>query len=251
MSVRIPAFVRRLFRLPGEPEPPPGDPSALRVFRAGSGYLRYKQVLWAIPQAAALIFALGFTGIGVFEWVDAVARANPDPSAPLWLALVFGAPAWILYLTQLVLSYFALRMDYDLRWYMLGEDALRIREGVLSVKERTMSYANIQQVSVKRGPLQSLLGIGDVEVRSAGGGSTTQGQTDEHRGFFRGVANPEEISDLIRSRVEHRRGAGLGDEDDDSANRPATPAQDQAVVAARALAEEIRGLRRDLVPGSG
>lgn len=244
MSVRIPAGAARLFRLPGEPEPPPGDITALRVFRAGSGYLRYKLVLWAIPQAIAFVFALGFTGIGVSEWVGRVTAGTGDPSAPLWLALVFGAPVWILYLAQLVLSFFAVRLDYDLRWYMLGEDALRIREGILSVKERTMSYANIQQVSVRRGPLQSLLGIGDVEVRSAGGGAATHGQADEHQGFFRGVANPEEISDLIRSRVERHRGAGLGD--DEARSSRGAPASDSALVTARALAEEIRGLRLDL-----
>jgi len=93
-----------------------------------------------------------------------------------------------------------------------------VREDILSLREKTMTFANVQQLTVEQGPLQRLLGLADVHVQSAGGGASKHGKKGEaglgqspHEARFRGVANAAELRDLVRERVRRYRDAGLGD----------------------------------------
>ncbi len=168
---------------------------------------------------------------------------------PLLKLLEFGAI--LTFLAQIPLTYAMVRLDYELRWYMVTDRSLRIRTGLASVLESTMSFANVQQVVVTQGPIQRLLGIADVRVQSAGGGGDDthgKGQGDSlHSGVFHGVDNAAEIRDLILERLRQFRATGLGDPDD----APAAPAADGAAVpgsdaltAARAMLAEARALRQ-------
>jgi membrane protein YdbS with pleckstrin-like domain len=257
----VPDWLRRLvlrtFRVPADPDPPAGDLASLRVFRAARPYFRYRLLRWGIAQVSTLTgLAIGLViGLSFLEeWLGSGL-----------LGLLFtaaGILAWVGFLAQVPLSYGALRLDYELRWYMLSDRAIRIREGIVRVREQTMTFANIQQISVKQGPLQRLLGIADVEVRTAGGGASEAGK-DMHRGFFRGVADGEDIRDTIRDRVREYRDAGLGGVPDpggrdrarssgllDRPEASRVPAANQTmpgpdtVEAARALLAEMRALRR-------
>lgn len=253
MPERLKHLVARWFRVRTEPEPPAGDPSSLQVFRAAPSYFRYKLIGWAIGQLGTLIglgigLAVGLSFLG--DWM-----ASGVVGAILSVLAIL---AWLGFLAQIPLSYAALRLDYELRWYMLSDRALRIREGILSVREKTMTFANIQQIAVKQGPIQRLLGIADVEVRTAGGGSSTEeGGDDMHKGYFRGVADAESIRDTIRERVREYRDAGLGGEETGAAGRGAgrVPAgetagdrfrDDGVVQAAREVLTEVRALRATL-----
>ena len=90
--------------------------------------------------------------------------------------------------------------------------------GILSLREKTMTFANIQNIEIRRNPLQRLLGIADVQVRTAGGGggAAESGHIGEslHQASFRGVDDPEMIRTTIAERVRLHRGSGLGDPDD-------------------------------------
>ncbi len=180
--------------------------------------------------------------------------------------LVQRVPAWLIwplralelfgiagFLAQLPVTLAALRVDYELRWYIVTDRSLRIRSGIWRVQEMTMSFANIQQVAVTRDPIQGLLKICDVHVQSAGGGSSEpkrgHGGENMHAGVFHGVANAEEIRDLILERLRRFRAAGLGDPDDvpESHVAPATAATAHpALDAARELLAEARALREQL-----
>ncbi|MEJ2502603.1 MAG: PH domain-containing protein, partial [Gemmatimonadota bacterium] len=159
--------------------------------------------------------------------------------------------AWTAFIVQIPLSFAALRLDYELRWYMLSDRALRIREGVLSVRERTMTFANIQQIAVRQGPLQRVLGLADLEVRTAGGGGSDgegDGTGDLHRGYLRGVERVEWVRDTLRARVHRYRDSGLGDPGEippphrpEAAGRPSL--HGGAVAAATELLNEVRALR--------
>jgi hypothetical protein len=78
--------------------------------------------------------------------------------------------------------------DQQLRWYVVTDRCLRVRGGILNVHEITTTFANIQEVRLSSGPLQKLLGLADVEVHSAGGGSG-KGSSDSHVARFEGVDN--------------------------------------------------------------
>jgi membrane protein YdbS with pleckstrin-like domain len=163
----------------------------------------------------------------------------------------------VTYLSQIPLTLAMVRLDYELRWYIVTDRSLRIRAGLTSVQETTMSFANVQQVVVTQGPLQRLLGIADVRVQSAGGGGDhhePHAGESLHTGVFHGVDNAQEIRDLILDRLRQFRETGLGDPDEPARSATGiglaagrtTPAADSAFAAAEELLTEARALRRAL-----
>src|SRR5206468_10597181 len=74
---------------------------------------------------------------------------------------------------------------------------------------------------IRQGPLQRLLGLADVELRTAGGSETPSEKAGHgssarnlHLARFRGVDNAGAIRDLVSERMKKARGAGLGDPED-------------------------------------
>jgi len=181
---------------------------------------------------------------------DLAARA-PDWIFPLLRMVEFVG--LIGYILQIPITYALLRLDYELRWYIVTDRSLRIRQGLWRVQESTMSFANLQQVAVTQGPLQRWLNLADVRVQSAGGGGggedSARGRTENlHTGNFHGVAEAPEIRDLILERLRRFRTSGLGGPDE-AREMPVghvlnTPPEDPALAAAKALREEARALRR-------
>ena len=156
----------------------------------------------------------------------------------------------LLFVVQLPVTFAAVRLDFEMHWYIVTDRSLRIRNGLIRLQESTMSFANLQQVEVKQGPLQRLLGLADVHVQSAGGGGDHQpGQMGDslHTGIFHSVNNANEIRDLILDRLRQFRQAGLGDPDDH--HHPAAApdaASGDALAAAREILAEARALRATL-----
>ncbi len=162
----------------------------------------------------------------------------------------------LVFLLQAIVTYFWLRLNYELRWYKITDRSLRIRSGVWNVHEMTMTFANVQNISIAQGPLERLFGISDVRVETAGGGnSNPHGEGDGlgvnlHVGVFRGVDNPEEIRDLMLERLRRLRDTGLGDLDE-TRDHGATPAHVAGLGAGSemlnllvAFRDEARALRR-------
>jgi uncharacterized membrane protein YdbT with pleckstrin-like domain len=232
------SLLLRVLRVPAEPTAPQGG-RVIRVFRAAPGYLRLKLAMWGLQQlatAAGLVFGLVLVSAALREVEHAWVRAG---------LLAIETIAWGGFLLQLPFTLAVLWLDFDMRWYILSDRSLRIREGILSVREKTLTFANIQQISIRQNPLQRVLGIADVQVSTAGGGSARGehgGGLGEsmHEAFFRGVDNAEEIRAAIRERVRLHRDAGLGDPDEPDA----TPSA--ALAAAEELRDEMRALRRAL-----
>jgi membrane protein YdbS with pleckstrin-like domain len=191
------------------------------------------------------------------------AKAKRDPRkdfqimasrTPGWFVPVFEIfEVWgvLVFLVQLPITYAAVRINWELHWYIVTDRSLRIRTGLMSLQEATMSFANLQQVEVKQGPLQRLLGLADVHVQSAGGGGVAQpGHHVEslHTGIFHSVNNATEIRDLILERLRQFRQAGLGDPDDQHhAPAPAAMTPGEALAAANEVLTEVRALRAALI----
>lgn len=239
----------RFLRVPPEPDPPLGAPGSMRVFQAAPSYFRYQLVTWGLGQAGALWGLV--VGVTFLRYV---------PDLPwtgwIWVAEGIGIASYVI---QLPLTLLGVALDFRMRWYIVTDRSLRVREGLMRVREQTMGFANIQNLSVRQGPLQRLLGIADLEVRTAGGGDGGSGGKGHqhnknqslHLAYFRGVDNAEEIKTLILERLRRLRGAGLGDPDEGEEAEPATaiasapaPAAASALTAARELAEEARRLRQ-------
>jgi membrane protein YdbS with pleckstrin-like domain len=239
-------LVAAVLKVPPRPDPPAGDPGTLRVFNAAPGFFRYRLLGWAVGQAGTAVGLL--VGLLVLSQVEL--ESLKLAAGLLRLLELLGVAT---YLLQLPFTYLVLRLDFRYRWYMVTDTSLRIREGILRVREQTMTFANIQNLSIRQGPLQRLFGIADLRVRSAGGGSEHAGKGEElaeaadmHLSFFRGVDNAEQIRDLIMDRMRGLSDTGLGDPDE-VARRSAAGGSDQAGVAqALAAARELRAEARRL-----
>lgn len=184
--------------------------------------------------------------------VETTARVARD--LPPWVftfATVIESLVLLGFLASLPFTFAVVRLDYELRWYLVTDRSLRIRQGITQLHEMTMSFANIQQVVVRQNPLQRLLGIADLQVQSAGGGGDSEegGLSDSlHTGVFHGVDNAVEIRDLILERLRAFREVGLGDPDDAVSHAPGEPTLRDA---ARELLVEAQALRRTLSPHPG
>lgn len=283
MIDRLRSLLFRALRLPPEPEPPAGAPDSVRVFRAAHNYFRFRLLGWILTQIGTLIgiiISIGFLhaldreinsiahpfvpapGVEIYpegrgpdvvpEQIGEIAARTPNWAIPL--IAVFEVLGIAGYLFQIPLTFTALRLDYELRWYMVTDRSLRIRSGIWKLKETTMSFANLQQVVVTQGPLQRLLSISDVRVQSAGGGGASKEHTRHddslHVGIFHGVDNAREIRDLIQGRLRQFRESGLGDPDDQhEIDSPAVrSAPGELHEAAAELLGEAQGLRSIVAP---
>ena len=237
------AWLLRILRVPAEPRPPASDQHVVRIFRAAPNYWRYKVVLWLLAQLGASAGVI--TGL---IFAEGVAATMPFESLR-YLVLAFESIAVSLFIVQLPISYALLRLDFDMRWYILTDRSMHIREGTVRLHEKTITFANIQNIAIGQNPLQRLLGLADVKVRTAGGGESgpAQGQGTSggmHEAIFHGVNNAEEIRDTIRERVRLHRDAGLGDTDEPEPVLAGAPGA--AVLAAQDVLAEVRALRAAL-----
>ncbi|MFY0567446.1 PH domain-containing protein [Archangium lansingense] len=242
-------WVLQVARVPPEPKPPEDASDSVRVFRAAPAYYRYRQVKWGLAEfGGAVGLVVGYLMM---------------PFWSRWLRLPFlielapyiEALACVGFLLQLPIGYAILRLDYELRWYLVSDHSLRIREGVLSTREQTMTFANVQHVGIRQGPIQRLLGIADLEVWTAGGGEA-KGDAGEHShdgglhvGYLRGVANAAELRAGILAHLRQSRDSGLGDPEDERGPQPSgeatSPAPQRLLEAASELLREVRMLREE------
>jgi uncharacterized membrane protein YdbT with pleckstrin-like domain len=131
-----------------------------------------------------------------------------------------------------------LRLEYEKRWYVVTDRSLRVREGVVTVCEMTVNFANIQNISVSQGPVQRALGIADLKLDTAGGGGGAshhnqhQPMENLHTAWFRGINNAAEVRELIQQRLRMLRDSGLGDHEELA--RPAGAATPPLSVSASA-----------------
>lgn len=231
-----------------EPHPPSGhDPhEMLRVERADAGFLRLRLFEWRLYAVA------WGPGVGVVS----VALVIAD-----WRLLLLVIPLVAIAVAKAATLYVTMRLDYEMRWYVITDRSLLIREGVWNVQEITLTFANAQNVRVTQGPLERCFGISNVEVETAGGGSG-DATGARHRAQLRGLKNPQEIRGVILERLRKQRTAGLGDPDDREARAAALRSSEMSLLVGgdrespvnpllRDVWEEARALRESLERGRG
>ena len=232
----------RWLRIPRDPEPPPGDEASTQLFRAAPNFFSYLFVLWVLGTFAGLAIVAGVLVGPVIGFVVAAKKGEA------WAPLLLSIPA--LLLTLLVLQRLfrlaVLRLDFEKRWYLVTDRSLRVREGIVSVKEMTVTFANIQNISISQGPVQRLLGISDLRVETAGGGggdSQHHSKQNLHVARFRGINNAAQVLELIQQRLREYKDAGLGDHDD-TQETSRMAAGESMLAALREVRHEVRGLRQ-------
>jgi membrane protein YdbS with pleckstrin-like domain len=222
-------------RLPERPPDPPTDGYAsVQVFRASKRWLSYRLVLFWLSFGMLELVLLGGTVASLFA---------DKPLATVAIVLVALGLALLLAFT-----WFCVRIEWDLRTYVVTDRSLRVRQGAWIFKEMTLTYANVQNVQVTQGPLQRLFGIEDLRVDTAGGGGAAPGKGHDasgHNVTLAGLENAREVRDLILSFVKVAgRGSGLGDLDDPehapARSRLDSPAVVEALKSLRATTQSLR-----------
>jgi membrane protein YdbS with pleckstrin-like domain len=176
----------------------PGDP--VRVFHPSPGYLRYQKFRFWL-----LLTAVDVPLLGLWIWTLATIW---------WLGLLLAPVFLIAIVVPDIVAYVAIHLRYDTLWYAMSDRSLRIRHGIWTIREMTITFENVQNISLRQGPLERCFGIARVIVQTAGGGGGEGGggESGGHRGLIEGVDNAPEIRELIMDRVRGSGPGGPGDE---------------------------------------
>lgn len=189
-----------LFNVPREAPNTPPAAGQVHALKPDPAFLRYLKVKFWIALAIIDVVIIGL-------WL-AVLIAEPV------IGLVIAPLAWGIAIIPDILAYVALHLRWDTTWYIITDRSVRIRRGVWLIRESTVTFENVQNVEVRQGPLQRYYGIADVHIQTAGGGGVGPhgAPTSGHHGLLEGVANAQELRELILARAQRSRSAGLGDE---------------------------------------
>lgn len=214
------------FKVPrGPPGLPVASDQALEQFKPAPEFLAYLRFLFLVGNVpAALVVLVGCLGISLVQ---------------PWLGLLLGPIGLLLAFWNIVPGLLAVYLRYDTTWYVITGSSMRIRRGIWILHETTITFENIQNVSVHQGPLQRWFGIADVVVDTAGGGRPAmedQGGVS-HRGLIEGVTNAHQIRDLLLQRLKLSKTAGLGDEEEAAATGGFGPAH---IAALREIRDALR-----------
>jgi membrane protein YdbS with pleckstrin-like domain len=243
----------RLLRIPHDPAPPPGDEASTRIFRAAPNYYKYLLLLWAL-RSAALVLVVSF-GLVMSIMVPVFVQAKHGHPMALLLLLL---PLFVVMLVvaECLFRLAIVRLEYEKRWYLVTDRSLRVREGVVTVREMTVNFANIQNIAISQGPVQRVLGLADLRVETAGGGAAStphnrhQPMENLHTAWFRGINNAGEVRELIQQRLRLLKDSGLGDHEElsrtslDRAPATGLPTSPALLAGLREVYAEARALRQ-------
>jgi len=183
------------FRVPREPPTlsAPGS-GETRTFNPAPGYLRYcKFWFWVVLLLVDMVI--------LFVWLVILSESKLAGLVLLPLALALAV-------IPVLLAFVAIHLRYENTWYVMNERSLRIRRGVWTISEMTLTFENVQNVRVSSGPVQRYFGIANVVMETAAAGNASVANA----GVIEGIDNPRELRDRIMTRVRASRTAGLGDE---------------------------------------
>ncbi len=250
-------WIVKWLKVPPPPVPPAGSKGSTRIFRAAAGFYKYRLIGWGMKQASALVGIV--VGLTFFE---AIPDINILGFAVVSLGDIIEIFAILAFIAQLPFTFALVHLDYRMRWYIVTDRSLRIREGIWRVKEQTMTFSNIQNMAIQQGPLQRFFEIEDLRVRTAGGGEAVDHENAEkagmnmHLGYFHGVDNAALIRDAILEHLKRLKSGGLGDPEEaetEAAPEPAAgvpPGAPALLDAAREALREARLLRSATTPRS-
>ena len=188
------------FSLPdGPPTLPSMEGEAVEYMRPSVAYLNCRKFLFWFGLFAVDIVLFVLWGVFSYWWPLAGLL-----TAPLWLFVIIVPD---------IVAYVAIHLRYDTTWYVLTDRSMRIRRGIWSIYETTITFENIQNVHIAQGPLQRWFGYANLMVMTAGGGGgghEGQATMGSHVGLMEGLDNAGELRDRILARSQLN--VGLGDD---------------------------------------
>jgi membrane protein YdbS with pleckstrin-like domain len=126
------------------------------------------------------------------------------------MGLIISGVALVAEAFVIGLALVTVRVDFELRHYLVGDRSLRVAQGAWKREEVTLSYANVQNLEVTQGPIERLFGFRCLTISTAGAEATPGGE-NSHLVKLVGLENADEVRALILGMLKHQRDSGLGE----------------------------------------
>ena len=179
--------------------------SSEQTFSVRPVFIGWITFLVQLPlQLFFTVWAGGFFG-GMAQATGLFARGSQAPF------LFFGA---IAFFAVPLVAYFGKMLNYGRTQYQIFPDRLEFEEGFFSVNEKIVKFREVSEVTLHRGVLQRLYGLGTVYLATPATGSGGSFSPFVALGFgnvsgsgvsIRDVREPQEIFDRIRNLVDAAR----------------------------------------------
>lgn len=141
-----------------------------------------------------------FGFVQVFVEFGDVNRYLPMEWQWLGFTLTIGA-----FLMQFSITIASLWAEWRTTWYVVTDQGVQQRTGFWTIHETSLRYSNVQQVVLKQGPVQRLLGLGDVVLSTAGQRINSEDEDDKRKphGHIRDleIHQAQTLVDLIRQQL--------------------------------------------------
>jgi membrane protein YdbS with pleckstrin-like domain len=118
--------------------------------------------------------------------------------------------------------------------YEIGDEQVIVRQGVLTRAVKHVPYRTVTNITVKRGLIDRWLGLGTLEIQTAGVSGTQQAEQS-----LVGLADPDEVYALVVGQLSRFRGAMAPTQ----AEEEAPSGVDETLAA---LLAEVRAIREML-----
>lgn len=211
------------------PELPEGS-TLVRHLKPDAAWLTLKYVGACLGMVGQLV---GAAALGI------AAIAGFSKNGHLAIGVLLAVLVWLVAMGFLGFVLVAARLDFELRHYLVGDRSLRVSHGAITHHEVTLSYANVQNLEVKQGPIESLFGLKSLTVSTAGGAAVSaQAGGGLNQVTLEGLTNADEVRQLILGMLQRHKDAGLG-EPEPAAHRHAELGSGAALAQLRQAAERL------------
>lgn len=155
---------------------------------------KYRSKLYAIVTLiAGAVLALGL----IIGFIFALDRSSSAGSG-LIVVLVFGA----LDVLWWVPAMFLIAPYYNSLSYEIQDDKVIMRVGVVTKSIKHVPYRTVTNITIKRGILDRLFGLGTLNIQTAGMSGTTGAEES-----LEGLENVQKVYDLVATELRRFRGA--------------------------------------------
>ena len=116
------------------------------------------------------------------------------------LYVVFGI--WILFILIFGVTFLVTYLTYANYLFMLDDDALKIRRGILSKEETAIPYRQIQDVDIEQSMSDRIWGVARLAILTAGHEEPKEGQSDNSEGVLPAIDRA--LAESLQTELLHR-----------------------------------------------
>ncbi len=140
----------------------------------------------------AVISAIILISAGVLHFILNYPDPDPEATMVLW-AICCGSN-----LSMWAISYPIIHLYTKNLTYIIQDDRVTILSGILTKKEQNIPYRSITDFVLKRGPFDRMLGIGTIQVQTAGQSTTATG----YEGCLSGLIDFNSVHGELRKKLK-------------------------------------------------